>query len=52
MNKIETKEERKTRQDKAYRKMIREISYSDEGNVFRNNMMWRSQGKVELEDFV
>lgn len=53
MNKIttyeETKEERKSRQDKAYNKMIKEISYKDPGEVFRNNMMWRSQSRVEVD---
>lgn len=53
MNKIiieqESKEERKKRQDKAYSKMLKEISYKDPGEVFRNNMMWRSQSKVEVD---
>lgn len=44
----ETKEQRKARQDKAYRKLIREISYKDSGQVWRNNMFWRHQGKVEI----
>ena len=44
----ETKEQRKERQDKEYRKMLREISYKDEGEVFRRNMFWRIQGRVEI----
>ena len=39
----ETKEQRKERQDKEYRKMLREISYKDEGEVFRNNVHWLIQ---------
>ena len=30
----ETKEQRKLRQDKEYNKMLREISYKDEGVLF------------------
>jgi len=30
----ETKEQRKLRQDKEYNKMLREISYKDEGELF------------------
>ncbi len=44
----ETKEERYARQTKAFKKMIRDISYKDEGEVFRKNMFWRIQGKVEI----
>ena len=44
----ETKEQRIERQNKEYRKMIREISYKDEGEVFRRNMFWRTQGRVSI----
>jgi hypothetical protein len=44
----ETKEQRRERQDREYRKMIREISDKDAGECFRNNMFWRIQGRVEI----
>ena len=44
----ETKKQRRERQDKEYRKMLREISYKDAGECFRNNMFWRIQAKVEI----
>lgn len=40
--------DRQKKQLKAWRKMIREISYKDAGEVFRKNMFWRTQGKVEI----
>lgn len=44
----ETKQSRKERQDKEWRKMIREISYKDKGEVWRRNIAWLRQGKIEI----
>jgi len=44
----ETKENRIDRQNKAWRKMLREISYKDKGEVFRKNMFWRIQGMEQV----
>lgn len=44
----ETKDQRRARQDRVFKRMINEISYKDEGECFRNNMFWRIQGRVEI----
>jgi len=44
----ETKEQKRARQDRAFKRMIDEISYKDEGECFRKNMFWRMQGRVEI----
>lgn len=44
----ETKEERRIRQNKAWNKMVREISYRDSGEVFRRNIFWKIQSRVEI----
>jgi hypothetical protein len=46
--KTETPQQRLERQNKAWRKLIREISYKDAGECFRKNMFWRIQGRVEI----
>lgn len=48
----ETKEQKWERQNREYRKMIREISYRDAGEVFRKNIFWRTQGRIELAEVV
>jgi hypothetical protein len=49
---IKQPETKRDRQNKAYRKLIREISYKDAGEVFRRNMFWRTQGRVELSTII
>ena len=46
--KNETKEEKRIRQDKEYNKMLREISYKDEGECFRNNVHFRIICREEI----
>ena len=44
----ETKEQRKLRQDKEYNKMLREISYKDEGELWRKNVHFRIICREEI----
>ena len=36
-----TKQQRKEHQDKAFQELIEEISYKDEGELWRNNVHFR-----------
>jgi len=44
----ESKKQRKERQDKSYQELIEQISYRDEGEVWRNNVHFRIICREEI----